>query len=216
MSQSPQVPQQSDALTPKPVRTVEIIVNGKKVKVPTKVTGAEIKAAAGVPADFDLFRVEGRKEIPVANDEQLTVTKGEKFIASPTLDPSFVAHPMQASAVESVREAFPGNTVGVEQPGDGTAFLTLRQVSIGEGWNYAAIDLSVKLQVTFPSTPPYPFYGPAGMARTDGVALTQIQPQVALDGQRRTQISLTKPFDPATETLGARFAAVVRWMRNPR
>ncbi len=218
VTQSPQVPQPNATATrpPKPVPTVEIVVNGKKVSVPKHVTGAQIKSAAGVPADFDLFRVHNRKEIPVANDEQLTVTKGEKFIASPTLDPSFLEHPMQAAAADSVRDTFPDHTIDVEQSGDGTAIITVRDVSIGEGWDRPAIDLEVKLQVTFPSTPPYPFYGPAGMTRTSGPALVQIQPFVPLDGQQRTQISLNKPFDPAAETLGARFAAVVRWLRSPR
>lgn len=215
MHEPTQSAQPNDA-KPTPVRTVEIIVNGKMIMVPTKVTGWEIKAAAGVSVDFDLFRVKGRKEIQVADDELLTVTKGEKFIASPTLDPSFVEHPLQAAAVESVRDAFPGHTVDTGQPGDGTALITVRDVVIGEGWNYREIDLSVKLQVTFPSTPPYPFYGPAGMARTDGVQLAQIQPSVPLDGVPYAQISLTKPFDPSVETLGSRFAAVVRWLRNPR
>jgi hypothetical protein len=216
MSQTPHVPPHTTASKPKPARTVEIIVNGKTVNVPATVTGAEIKAAACVPADFDLFRVKGHKEIPVANDERLTVAKGDKFIASPTLDPSFVEHPLQAAGVESVRETFPGHTIDVEQPGDGTAFVTVRQVAIGQGWNHDAIDLSVKLQVTFPSTPPYPFYGPAGLARTDGSALPPIQPQVAVDGKSYTQISLNKPFDAASETLGTRLAAVVRWLRDPR
>lgn len=215
MNQPAQAPQDRVA-RPKPTRTVEIVVNSKKVVVPPKVTGAQIKEAAKVPADFELFRVNGRHEIPIADDEKLTVHQGEKFVASPTLDPSFVEHPIQAAALESVRHAFPDHTVEIEQPGDGTALVTVQQVAVGEGWNYTVIDLAVKLQVTFPSTPPYPFYGPAGMARTDGAALQQIQPQVPLDGHPRTQISLTKPFDPATETLGARFAAVTRWLRNPR
>lgn len=209
-------PNATAARPPKPDPTIEIVVNGKNVSVPKHVNGAEIKSAAGVPADFDLFRVQNRKEIPVANDEQLTVTSHEKFIASPTLDPSFLEHPMQAAAVGSVRDVFPDHTIDVEQPGDGTAVITVRDVSIGDGWDRAAIDLEVKLQVTFPSTPPYPFYGPAGMTRIDGTALAQIQPLVPLDGGQRTQISLNKAFDPAAETLGARFAAVVRWLRSPR
>jgi hypothetical protein len=215
MSQPTQVPH-SQGDKPKPIITVEIVVNGKAVMVPKKVTGAEIKSAARVPADFDLFRVHGRKEIPVADDEQLAVHGGEKFVASPSLDPSFVEHPVQEFALASVRDTFPEHTVDIERPGDGTALITVREVLIGEGWNQPVIDLAVGLQVTFPSTPPYPFYGPPGMARVDRQALGQIQPSVPFNGGQRTQISLTKPFDPATETLGSRFAAVVHWLRSPR
>ncbi len=213
-----QVPHSPDTKTrpPKPTPNITIVVNGKNVKVPKRVTGAEIKSAAGVPADFDLFRVRNRKEIPVGDDEVITVADGDKFVASPTLDPSYVDHPMQASALDSVRDTFPGHTVDVAQPGDGTALITLREVEIGEGWGHPVIDLEVKLQVTFPTTPPYPFYGPAGMSRTDGTPLVQIQPFAPVDGGQRTQISLNKPFDPTVETLGARFAAVVGWLRSPR
>jgi hypothetical protein len=215
MSQPTEVAQ-LESSEPKPIATVEIVVNGKMVTVPKRITGAGIKSAAHVPADFELFRVHERKEIQVPDDEQLTVHGGEKFIASPTLDPSFVEHPMQASALASVRDAFADHAVDIQQDGDGTALITVRRVAIGDGWNEPVIDLAVKLQVTFPSTPPYPFYGPPGMVRVGGSALAQIQPRVLLDGEPKTQISLTKPFDPATETLGSRFVAVVRWLRSPR
>jgi hypothetical protein len=202
--------------TGKPARTVEILVNTKPVAVPSEVTGAEIKAAAKVPADFKLFRVEGHREIPVGNDERLHVRHHEKFVASPTLDPAFVSNPSHAVAAESVRDTFPGHEVVVEEPGDGTTVITVREVEIGTGWNVTRPDLSVKLQMTFPSSPPYPLYGPAGMVRTDGRVLSQIQPQVPVDGQIRTQISLTKPFDPTVETLGARLVSVLGWLRDPR
>jgi hypothetical protein len=215
MSQPTQIPQPQSS-EPTASTTVVIVVNGKDVTVPRKVTGAQIKSAARVPADFDLFRVHGRKEIPVANEEQLTVTKGEKFVASPTLDPSYAEHPMQESALASVRDTFPDHVADIENDDEGAVLITVRDVAIGEGWNQPVIDLAVKLQVTFPSTPPYPFYGPPGMVRVDGLALGQLQPHVVLDGRERTQISLTKPFDPAAETLGSRFAAVVRWLRSPR
>lgn len=202
--------------TGKPARTVEILVNTKPVKVPAEVTGAEIKAAANVPADFKLFRVKGHQEIPVGDDERLHVRHHEKFVASPTLDPAFTSNPTHAAAIATVRDAFPAHVVDVDEPGDGTTVVTVRAVDVEAGWNVARLDLTVKLQITFPSSPPYPFYGPAGMARTDGRVLSQIQPQVPLDGQVRTQISLTKPFNPTVETLGARLVSVVGWLRDPR
>jgi hypothetical protein len=200
----------------KPPRTVEILVNTKPVQVPSEVTGAEIKAAAQVPADFRLFRVKGHQEIPVADDELLRVHHHEKFIASPTLDPAFVANPAHATAIETVRDAFPGLEVVVEEPGDGTTVVTVRDIEVGTGWNITRLDLAVKLHPAFPSSPPYPFYGPAGMARTDDRVLSQIQPQVPVDGAIRTQISLMKPYNPTVETLGARLMSVVRWLRDPR
>jgi hypothetical protein len=196
--------------------TIEILVNSKPVTVPHTVTGAGILAAAGVPPDFTLFQVEGRKEIPIPLDEELHVHHHEKFIASPTLDPAFVTHPEHASAIETVREAFPGHRVDAEVNADGETTITVRAVDIGAGWNGTELDLTVKLQVTFPSTQPYPFYGPPGLTRTDGRSISHLQPQVELDGSQRSQISLSKHWDPAVETLGARLTAVVAWLRNPR
>lgn len=205
----------STSTKPKPVPLIEVIVNNKQVNVPKQTSGSEIKSATGVPADFHLFRIEGKKEIPVGDAERLTVHAGEKFTASPTLDPSFTLSPLTSPAVNSVRDAFADHAVDVEEAGDGTALVTVRDVPIGAGWSPPTIDLAVKLQVTFPSTPPYPFYGPAGMTRADQLALPAIQPHVLVEGAPKTQISLTKPFDPAVETLGTRFAAVVRWLRDP-
>lgn len=67
---------------------VRISVNNKPVAVPKHTTGAEIKSRAGVPPTFQLFEVKGKKEIPVANDDKVTVKEGDRFIASPSLDPS--------------------------------------------------------------------------------------------------------------------------------
>lgn len=68
--------------------TVEIEVNNKPVVVPKKTTGAEIKERAGVAADFQVFRIAGKTEHPVADDDEITVHAGQRFVASPTLDPS--------------------------------------------------------------------------------------------------------------------------------
>lgn len=67
---------------------VSILVNNKRVEVPKHTTGAEIKSRAGVPATFQLYRVAGHTEHPVADDDKVTVHKGERFVASPSLDPS--------------------------------------------------------------------------------------------------------------------------------
>ena len=67
---------------------VSILVNNKAVTVPKHTTGAEIKSRAGVPATFQLFEVKGKKEEPVGDDDKVTAKKGDRFIASPSLDPS--------------------------------------------------------------------------------------------------------------------------------
>ena len=212
----PQPTQDHTANVASRVHTFEILVNYRAVLVPREVTGSQIKAAAGVPADFKLFRVDEEREIEIGDDQLIGVHERERFVACPTLDHAFISNEAHSAAVETVRDAFDGHKITVEEPGDGTTVITVMDVDLGAGWNVTRIDLAVKLQVTFPSSPPYPFYGPAGMARTDGSVLPQIQPQVPLDGQLRTQISLSKPFEPAHETLAGRLVAVIDWLRNPR
>lgn len=73
---------------PVAVHQVEIIVNKRPVKVATHVTGSAIKAAARVPADDQLFRLEGNKEIEVGSDEPIEVHQGERFVATPPIEPA--------------------------------------------------------------------------------------------------------------------------------
>jgi hypothetical protein len=141
---------------PSPVApATEIVVNYRHVRVPRDTTGSKIVAAAGLPLDFRLFRIDGSSEIPIAPDEQIRVEPHERFVACPTLDPAFLANLAHAGAVSSVRDAFPGHDVDIDEPGDGTVVITVRAVDIGPGWNVRVIDLTVKLQV-FPLLPSLP------------------------------------------------------------
>ncbi len=67
---------------------VTITVNNREVQVPRDTTGGAIKAAAGVPADFELFKIQGSRQIKVEDAEEVRVRPGQRFVASPTLDPS--------------------------------------------------------------------------------------------------------------------------------
>ena len=69
-------------------KQVQVFVNNRSVTVPHKTTGRQIKSLAGVPADFKLFRVHGNHEEPIDDEERVEAHDGERFIASPTLDPS--------------------------------------------------------------------------------------------------------------------------------
>ena len=127
----------------------------------------------------------------------------------------------QAEALTTVEETFGDHLVEHEATEDGGLWVRVRDVEIGAGWSPRLIDLAVKLQVTFPSSMPYPFYCAPGLARTDGQTFSPVQPNADIGaGVLRTQISLTvrghQHFDTANETLGSRFVAVIAWLRNPR
>lgn len=70
------------------VREVQILVNKRPVRVAADTTGAEIKSKAGVPADDQLFRIEGNREIPVGDSQRIKVHDGERFVATPPIEPA--------------------------------------------------------------------------------------------------------------------------------
>lgn len=195
-------------------QTVEIVVNGKTVSVLVDESGLQVKQAVGVPADYQLYRIVGHKEELIPDNERLHLHEHERFLVAPTLDPALISNPAHEAAVASVRDAFPELTVDARDLGGGITQVVLRQAQIGAGWTHSSIDLETRLQMAFPSSPPYPYYGPAGLAPTDDRAAPVTD--VVLDGEPRAQISLNKPFDPTVETLGARLLAVLAWMRGGR
>ena len=59
-------------------KLVEILVNNRAVEVSYEITGAQIKQAAGVPADFKLFGPDGEE---IADNETIKVEHRERFTA---------------------------------------------------------------------------------------------------------------------------------------
>ena len=72
------------------VKTIHIFVqidkqNPVKVEFDTDhVTGAQIKAKAGVPGDYELAIVHGNKRDAVADNQVIEIREGEHFIAVPS------------------------------------------------------------------------------------------------------------------------------------
>jgi hypothetical protein len=128
----------------------------------------------------------------------------------------------QADALADVKATFREYQVDHDETPDGGLWVILRQVAIGDGWNRSVIDLAVKLQLTYPTTPPYPFYCEPGLVRTNGHVFSPTSStSVDIgDGVQRTQISLRittqERFDTVNESLAGRYAAVIDWLRNPR
>jgi Multiubiquitin len=70
------------AATKKPPKTITIFVNNRTVELPDKEdTGAEIKAAADVPPDFQLFVEHGSNLDPVADADPIKVHNQQRFRA---------------------------------------------------------------------------------------------------------------------------------------
>lgn len=66
----------------KPAKTVTVFVNNREVELPDKnETGAEIKAAAGIPPEFKLYAEHGHDLDLVEDEEQIKVHAKERFRA---------------------------------------------------------------------------------------------------------------------------------------
>jgi multiubiquitin len=62
-----------------PEKTITILVNNRAVEISGREpTGADIKAAAGVPAEFKLYDAKG---VEIANDTRVKIHEKEKFTA---------------------------------------------------------------------------------------------------------------------------------------
>ena len=64
---------------------ITMYVNNQPFKTAEReLTGAQIKTLAGIPPEYELFRVEGQKSIPVGNDEQVHLHENQHFRAIPS------------------------------------------------------------------------------------------------------------------------------------
>jgi hypothetical protein len=65
-------------------REVTILVNEKRVTfAESLVTGAQIKAKAGVASDSILYKLETHGRVPVGDSEQIRIHEGERFLDVP-------------------------------------------------------------------------------------------------------------------------------------
>ena len=61
-----------------------IFVNNKPYKTRShELNGAQIKALASVPADYELFEVKGKETIPVSDEQKVEIHEKEEFRAIP-------------------------------------------------------------------------------------------------------------------------------------
>ena len=65
-------------------REITFYVNNEPAKTTQhELTGAEIKALAHVPADYQLFEVQGKETVPRADDQKVHIHEKQHFRAIP-------------------------------------------------------------------------------------------------------------------------------------
>jgi hypothetical protein len=67
------------------IHKITISVNNQSFQTSEEeLAGGQIKSLAGIPAEYELFRVEGQKSFPVGNDERVHLHENENFRAIPS------------------------------------------------------------------------------------------------------------------------------------
>lgn len=63
---------------------IKIFVNNEPLETEqNELTGAQIKSLANIPADYELFEVQGSHTIPVGNDQKVKLHENMHFRAIP-------------------------------------------------------------------------------------------------------------------------------------
>jgi hypothetical protein len=122
--------------------------------------------------------------------------------------------PIHLAAIESVEAAFSKKRVaGAEQP-DGTTLVTVTGVDIGERWTPSTVSMTVPLAITFPTTPPYPYFVDDGMQLAGVGVPSNMKHGIAVAGRTYSQVSLSNRDMRSDETLAERLIAAIAWFRS--
>lgn len=118
-----------------------------------------------------------------------------------------------ADAVEELERLF--GAVDVEPDDTGGAYVTVREVDLGERWTPRVVPLSFQLAFNYPHAAVYPYYCPAGVARVDGSGWPQAMQLTAWRGEPVAQISLrANRWSPAHDSAAGAVAQVRRFFQT--
>lgn len=112
-----------------------------------------------------------------------------------------------ADAVEELERLF--GEVDVEPDGAGGAYVTVREIDIGERWTPRFVPLSFQLAFNYPHAAVYPYYCPAGVARVGGGGWPAAMQPTTWCGEPMMQISLrANRWSPACDSAAGAIAQV--------
>jgi hypothetical protein len=122
-------------------------------------------------------------------------------------------HPVLQAAVDDAAQAFGQEKITFTELPDGSVKVTVSDQDIGERWEPKVVSISAILLTTFPSPPPYPFYLPAGLRKSDGSAVPNLR-STTVDGVTVSQLSVRPQGGRSESSFSALIRAVVSWLRG--
>jgi len=81
--------------------------------------------------------------------------------------------PEVATAIEDIRQAFPGHPVTADEDGQGGAFVTVSDLGIGDKYTPATASFSFHVGFQYPRSDVYPHYIDAQIKRVDNLGFGQ-------------------------------------------
>ena len=120
------------------------------------------------------------------------------------------------SAIDEVRQAFPGHEVDAEPEPDGGAVVFVRDLPIGAQYAPSRSWIGFRIGFQYPYEDIYPHYMDPGVQRADGQPLGEgFHQQRPWRGSPATMISRRSNHrDPALETAAIKLAKVIQWMEQ--
>jgi hypothetical protein len=122
-------------------------------------------------------------------------------------------HPVIRAALDDAAETFGPDQVTFTELPDGSVKVTVWGQDIGEGWEPRVVSITTTLLTTFPSPPPYPFYLPAGLRKTDGTTVPNMG-ATTIDGISVIQLSVRPLGGRPESSFPALIWGVASWLRS--
>lgn len=122
-------------------------------------------------------------------------------------------HPVIRAALDDAAETFGPDQVTFTELPDGSVKVTVWGQDIGEGWEPGVVSITTTLLTTFPSPPPYPFYLPADLRKTDGTTVPNMR-ATTIDGIGVIQLSVRPLGGRPESSFPALICGVASWLRS--
>jgi len=105
--------------------------------------------------------------------------------------------------------------VDVEPDQSGGAYVTVRELDVGQRWTPQVLPLTFQLAYNYPYSAVYPFYCPAGLQRADGAAWPPALQLVTWRDRQVVQISLrASRWSPAHDSAAGVVTQTRRFLRE--
>jgi len=122
-------------------------------------------------------------------------------------------HPVIRAALDDAGETFGPDKVAFTELPDGSVKATVSGQDIGDGWEPRIISITTTLLATFPSPPPYPFYLPAGLRKTDGRTVPGMT-AVTVGGVDMIQLSVRPQGGRPEGSFAVLICGITAWLRR--